>query len=86
MTIRQVQIKINLSSTLKDFLESKAQKYDISIASYVKHLILKDVSEMEYPTFEASERTLKAYEKARQEKKEGKFIRVTDVKKFFDEL
>ncbi len=84
MITQQTQIKINLPQGLKDFLDSKAQKYDMPIAGYVKHLILKDISDMEYPTFQISERSEKKAIKAL--KNRNKNIKVTDIVKYFDEL
>lgn len=86
MITQQSQIKVNLPISLKEYLESKAQKFGMPIAGYIKHLILKDVENMEYPIFEASEKSEKAYKEALKAEKEGKLIRVDDIKKFFDEL
>jgi hypothetical protein len=44
MLTQQVQVKINLPLALKDFLDSKAAKFDMPLADYVKHLVLQDVS------------------------------------------
>lgn len=86
MITPQSQIKINLPLPLKEFLESKASKFGIPIAVYVKHLILKDVSDQDYPVFQASERTEKAYKKAMKDYKAGKTIGVKNLKTFFDNL
>lgn len=68
MNTVQSQIKINVPLSLKEYLESKASKFGIPLAVYIKHLILKDVSEMDYPTYYASGRTEQAYKKAMEEK------------------
>ena len=68
MNTQQAQIKINLPLSLKEYLESKAGKFGIPLAGYIKHLILKDVEDMDFPTFEASDKTIQAYKKAIQEK------------------
>lgn len=86
MITQQSQIKVNLPITLREYLESKAQKFGMPIAGYIKHLILKDVEDMDYPIFEASEKAEKAYQEALKAEKEGKLIQVDDVDKFFDEL
>lgn len=64
MITQQAQIKLNISITLKDYLESKARKFGLPVAGYVKHLILKDVEEMECPIFRMSERSEKRLEEA----------------------
>ena len=84
MITQQTQIKLNLPIQLKEYVESKANKLGIPLATYVKHLILKDVESMEYPTFEASERTIRAYKKAIRDRK--KAIKVTNIHKYFKEL
>lgn len=86
MITQQSQIKLNLPLPLKEFLESKASKFGIPITVYVKHLILKDISNQDYPVFQASKRTEKAYEKAMKDYKEGKTIEVKNLKTFFDSL
>lgn len=86
MITPQSQIKVNLSISLKEYLESKAQKFGMPLSGYIKHLILKDVEDMEYPTFEASDKTIKAYKEAMKNKKEGKLIEVKDIDEFFDNL
>lgn len=84
MITQQTQIKINLPVALREFLESKASKFGLPLASYIKHLILKDVEDMEYPEFEASDRTIRAYKRALKEK--NKAIEVTDIDEFFKNL
>lgn len=80
----QTQIKITLPLALKDFIESKASKFGLPIASYVKHLIMDDVKDMDYPVFEASDSTIKAYKRALKNK--DKAILVEDVAEFFKNL
>ena len=86
MNTPQSQIKINLPANLKDLVQSRASRFGMPLAGYIKHLILKDVEDMDYPVYEASERTIKAYKQALKDEKEGKLVEVTDIKKFFDEL
>lgn len=64
MITQQTQVKLNLPLALKDFLESKASKFGMPLAGYIKHLILKDVADMEYPSFEASDRTIRKAKEA----------------------
>lgn len=51
----QVQLKVSLSEQLNDLLESKAARLGIPVTQFVKHLILKEVENEEYPIFQASE-------------------------------
>lgn len=84
MITPQAQIKLNLPLPLKEFLESKAKKFGMPIAAYVKHLIIKDVEDMEYPIFEASDRTIKKAKEAIKNK--DKAILVEDIGEFFRNL
>lgn len=84
MITQQTQIKLNLPVSLKEYLESKASKFGTPLAVYIRHLILKDIEDMDYPVYEASDKTIKAYKKALKE--EGKAIEVKDVDKFFENL
>lgn len=84
MLTQQSQIKVNLPVSLKDYLESKANKFGMPLAGYIKHLILKDVADMAHPTFEASESTIKAYKKALKEK--NRAVEAKNLNKFFKDL
>lgn len=87
MVTQQAQIKITLPLALKDFIESKAQKFGLPIASYVRHLIVRDVEDMDYPVFEASDSTIKAYKKAIKEKDKAVTIHNTkELHEFFKNL
>lgn len=87
MITQQAQIKITLPLALKDFIESKAQKFGLPIASYVKHLIVDDVKDMDYPVFEASDSTIKAYKKAMKEKdKAVTFKNVAELDRYLKNL
>jgi hypothetical protein len=84
MITQQVQIKLNLPLALKEFLESKAQKFDMPLAGYLKHLILNDVSDLDFPTFQISAASEKKAEKALAEKKAA--VKVTNVSEYFKNL
>ncbi len=86
MNTQQAQIKVNIPTTMKEYLESKANKFGMPIAGYLKHLILKDIEDMEYPTYLASVETEAAHKRAMEEHKRGKTIKVDNIDKFFDEL
>lgn len=87
MVTEQAQIKITLPLALKDFLESKAQRLGLPIAAYVRHLIVSDVEDMEYPEFELSERSEKALQKAMKEKDKAVTIHnVEELHEFFKNL
>lgn len=84
MITQQAQIKITLPVELKEFVESKARKFGLPLAGYIRHVLLKDVEDMDYPVYEASDKTIRAYKKAMKEK--DKAIEVTDIDEFFKNL
>ena len=87
MVTLQSQIKVNLPLALKEYLESKAQKFGMPLASYVKHLILKDVENMEYPVFEMSKKSEKSLSDALRNKNKAAVINNKgELDKFFKNL
>lgn len=86
MNTPQAQIKLNLPLPLKDRAESQASKFGVPLATYLKHLIMKDTEDIDYPVFQASARTERLARQAMKEYKEGRTIRVDNVDKFFKEL
>ncbi len=84
MNTQQVQLKISLSDQLNDLLQSKAQRLGIPVTQFVKHLIIKEVETEEYPTFQASERTIKRAKQAMEDR--GKAIKVSNIHEYFKNL
>jgi hypothetical protein len=82
----QIQLKISLSEQLNDLLESKAARFGVPVTQFVKHLILKEVENQDYPTFAMSARTEEKAHKALKEYEEGKAVIVDDLDTFFEEL
>lgn len=84
MITPQAQIKLNLPLPLKKHLEDKANKFGMPLAGYVRHLILKDVSDNDFPVYQASDKTIKAYNKALRER--DKAIEIKDIDEYFKNL
>lgn len=76
-----IQLKINLTSELQDLLESKASKFGIPLTQYVKHILIKEVENVDYPVFTASEETEKAAREALEQ-----LDKSMDAKSFFRKL
>jgi hypothetical protein len=55
----QSPIKVTIFVKMKDFLKRKASKLGMPVAGYIKHLIFKDIEDMDYPTYQSSEKTEK---------------------------
>jgi antitoxin component of RelBE/YafQ-DinJ toxin-antitoxin module len=84
MITQQVQIKLNLPLAMKDYVESKASKYDMTLSSYLKHLILTDIKDMDIPVFRISEASEKKALKAIKETKQAK--KVSSMKAYLDAM
>jgi predicted DNA-binding protein len=79
MITQQAQVKLTLPLELMDYLESKARKFGLPIAAYVRHLVIKDVENMDYPEYQMSDRSLARLNQALADRKAGKAIRVNDI-------
>jgi antitoxin component of RelBE/YafQ-DinJ toxin-antitoxin module len=79
-----VQVKVTLPAQLQEFAQSKADRFGMTLSSYIKHLVLDDVKNAEYPIMKASKKTEDSYKKAMQER--SKAIEVNDVNDYFDSL
>lgn len=84
MNTLQVQLKVSLSEQLRDLLESKAARLGVPITQFVKHLIIKEVEDEEYPTFQMSKRAEKRLKEA--VKHIDKAVVVDDIHEYFKKL
>ena len=82
----QVQIRVSVSQQLGDLLKSKAQRLGVPLTQLVKHLLITEVKDEEYPTFQMSKRTEERTTQAMEDYKNGKAIEVTDINEFFKNL
>ena len=76
-----IQLKINLTEELRELLQSKASKFGVPLTHYVKHVLMKDVEDEEYPVFKASATTEEAARQAIDALDEA-----VDAKDFFKKL
>lgn len=83
METAMTQIKINLPVALKKKIKARADRWGLSLATYIKYLMVQKVEE-EYPTFEASDRVKKAIKDIESGK--VKTIKVNNLTDFFDKL
>ena len=83
-TPNQVQLKISLSQQLNNLLVSKAARLGLPVTQFVKHLIIKEVDEEEYPVYEASARTER--KTAYALKNIHKSVLIDDISEYFKNL
>ena len=79
MSTQQVQIKLTIPQELKEFLDTKAMRLGLPVASYVRHLIIRDVEDMEYPVYKMSKRLEKIVRQAEKDYKAGKAVNAADL-------
>lgn len=79
MSTTQVQLKISLSPQLSALLAAKAARFGIPVTQMVKHLIIKDVDDLDYPTYQMTKKTEEKVRKAIADHKAGKTIKLNKV-------
>ena len=68
------QIKVTLPQELYTYLKSKADKFGLTMSSYIKNLIIDDVKDIDVPTFKMNrEREKVDREKKRWTEKDSTF-------------
>lgn len=80
----QIQIRVSVSQQLGDLLKSKAERLGVPITQLVKHLIIDEVKNEEYPVFKASDSTEKAAKEAMEHIDEA--VDIENVNDFFNNL
>jgi len=74
-----IQLKVTLPAALYDYLESRAQRFGLAMATYVKHLVIKDVEDMDLPTYKMSSKTEAVALKALKDYRAGKLKRLKSI-------
>lgn len=80
----QIQLKLSLSEQLNRLLQSKAARLGLPVTQFVKHLIIKEVGDEDYPVFQMSKRTEKKIEQALKDV--DKATEVDDIHELFKNL
>jgi hypothetical protein len=80
----QIQIRVSISQQLGDLLKSKAERLGVPITQLVKHLIIDEVKDDQYPIFKASAVTEKAAIEAMDQIDEA--VEIDNINEFFKNL
>ena len=83
MITKMTQIKLSLPLEIKKFARKKASKYGLTLAGYIRYLLINEVRGNE-KQYVASERVEKAVKNALENKE--KWVEVDNVKEFFGKL
>lgn len=86
LSTQTTQIKITLPDELYLHLKSKAEKFGLNLASYVRHLVINDVKDVDIPIFKMSEKTEKIAIKAIEDYKNGKTHKIGNIDNYFSNL
>lgn len=81
MQTGQVQVRVSISPQLEELLKAKADRLGLPVAQLVKFLIVKEVENEEYPTYQASEQVEKNTKQALQQ-----MDKAVDASDFFKQL
>lgn len=85
-SLQAVQVKTTLPGELYLHLKSRAERFGLNLASYVRHLVITDVKDIDVPVFRMSDKTEKRGLRALKEYREGKTTKIDDINKYFDNL
>lgn len=82
----QTQIRVTLPNQLQSFLQTKADKFGLSMAAYVRNLIINDIKDLDIPTYQMSKKTEENALQAKKDHQQGKTIEIHNVDKFLNNL
>ncbi|MBP6989197.1 hypothetical protein KBB48_00295 [Candidatus Shapirobacteria bacterium] len=84
MITKMAQIKLSLPMNIKKFAKSKANKYGLTLAGYIRYLLISEMRVKQYPKYELTARSKRNLEEAM--KNFDKSVVIDNVDKFFDKL
>jgi len=85
-SLQTVQVKLTLPEELYFHVKSKADKFGLNLASYVRHLVISDVKDVEIPVFKMSETREKITARALNDYKKGRTKKIEDIDKYINNL
>ena len=80
------QVKITLPDELYLHLRSRAEKFGLNLAAYIRNLIINDVKDIDVPVFKMSEKTEKIALKALEDYKSGKTKAINNLDNYLANL
>ena len=86
MRTQNTQIRVTLPVQLQGYLQTKANKFGLSLSAYIRNLIIDDVKDVEYPVYEMSDEALDDLEEAKREEKTGDLTVADDVDQLLNDL
>lgn len=86
MGIQTTQVKVTLPDQLYGYAQAQAGKFGLTVSSYIRHLVLDDVREVDLPVYQMSPKTEKVALEALIGHRQGKTKKIDDVDEFFGSL
>ena len=86
MQTQTTQIRVTLPVQLQGYLQTKANKYGLSLSAYIRNLVINDVQDVDYPVFEMSDRSTNDLQEAIKAEKARELIQAGDVNKLLQDL
>ena len=83
-----IQLKVTLPRTLHALLKKQADKFGLTLSSYIKNLIVDDIKKDDWRAefILTDEDIEKSYKEAKKDIKNGDIIEIKDLDEFFDSL
>ena len=85
-SLQTTQIKVTLPEELYMHLKSKAEKFGLGLSSYIRHLVINDVKDVEIPVFKMSKQREEIALKALVDYKAGKTRSIKDLDEYLESL
>ena len=83
-----IQLKVTLPRTLHALLKKQANKFGLTLSSYIKNSIIDDVKKDDWRSefILTDEKIAKSYKQAKKDIKNGDASEIKDLDEFFDHL
>ena len=86
MQTQTTQIRVTLPVQLQGYLQTKANKYGLSLSAYIRNLVINDVQDVDYPVFEMSDQSISDLKESIEAEKAGELVQTDDVNKLLQDL
>ncbi len=86
MQTQTTQIRVTLPVQLQGYLQTKANKYGLSLSAYIRNLVINDVQDVDYPVFEMSDRSVNDLREAVEAEKAGELVQTNNVNQLLQDL
>ena len=83
---QSIQVKVTLPEETYLLVKNNASRLGLNPASYLRHLVINDSWDKRLPVFKMTQKQEKVLEKALEDHKNGKTIRIDNIDQFFDNL